>query len=80
MGSLVVSWIRPDSLLLVTGYLLITLEQPFSICGTCTTGGTRAPSSGTRSMNDFLKQFFEVEASVKKKVNVPIICMILNLH
>ena len=40
------------------------LEQPFSICGTRTTGGTRAPSSGTRSMNDFLKQFFEVEATV----------------
>ena len=44
------------------------LGQPFSICGTRTTGGTRAPSSGTRSMNDFLKQFFEVEATVKKKI------------
>ena len=34
------------------------LEQPFSICGTRTTGGTRAPSTGTRSMNDFFEAIF----------------------
>ena len=36
----------------------VGLDQPFSICGTRTTGGTRAPSTGTRSMNDFFEAIF----------------------